>query len=381
MKKFIVDMTAKACFKSSCIPNVKIFDGTEIPQPVCDMNANFNLKNFSLTDWADRVGTDIGQQLNSQFKQLLIEQLGLDILLKKPSCNRSNTTYSPATNGWKNDCPIMTPSPITVPASCYIPDYCTGVDCCFDFDYLDLHLNFYLYIDTCNYVIRAGIESLTFEISLFDYNWGEVKEERLVEVIRIRYKIDRLEEQKKLIVDVEFKICLEGSVCGTSFKLFDKQLIPQPLCDMEMKGQLLNISLDAWLTANGEELGNTLSTAVANKLLDDLGLTNFMSSEPCDRYSGMFTEKGWNTKDCPVELDLPPIDSSVSCYIPDYCTGINCCIEIDQIGKTFNAYALLDGCNWRLTVGIERRKIEISLRDYTWGETKTLTLMEAVQIE
>ncbi|XP_052090897.1 uncharacterized protein LOC127727822 [Mytilus californianus] len=780
MKKFIVDMTAKACFKSTCIPNVKIFDGTEIPQPVCDMNANFNLKNFSLTDWADRVGTDIGQQLDSQFKQLLIEQLGLDILLKKPSCNRNSTSYSPATNGWKNDCPIMTPSPITVPASCYIPDYycpimtpspitvpascyipdyycpimtpspitvpascyipdyycpvttpspitvpascyipdyycpvmtpspitvpascyipdyycpimtpspitvpascyipdyycpimtpspitvpascyipdyycpimtpspitvpascyipdyycpimtpspitvpascyipdyycpvmtpspitvpascyipdyycpimtpspitvpascyipdyycpimtpspitvpascyipdyycpittpspitvpascyipdyycpimtpspitvpascyipdyycpimtpspitepascyipdyycpittpspitvpascyipdyycpimtpspitvpascyipdyycpvttpspitvpascyipdyycpimtpspitvpascyipdyycpimtpspitvpascyipdyCTGVDCCFDFDYLDLHLNFYLYIDTCKYVIRAGIESLTFEISLFDYNWGEVKEERLVEVIRIRYKIDRLEEQKKLIVDVEFKICLEGSVCGTSFKLFDKQLISQPLCDMEMKGQLLDLSLDAWLTANGEEIGNTLSTAVANKLLDDLGLTNFMSSEPCDRYSGVFTEKGWNTKDCPVELDLPPIDSSVSCYIPDYCTGINCCIEIDQIGKTFNAYALLDGCNWRLTVGIERRKIEISLRDYTWGETKILTLMEVVQIE
>jgi len=44
MKKFIVDMTAKACFNSRCVPNIKIFDGTEIPQPVCDMNVNFNLK-------------------------------------------------------------------------------------------------------------------------------------------------------------------------------------------------------------------------------------------------------------------------------------------------------------------------------------------------
>jgi hypothetical protein len=44
MKKFIVDMTAKACFNSRCVPNTKIFDGTEIPQPICDMNANFNLE-------------------------------------------------------------------------------------------------------------------------------------------------------------------------------------------------------------------------------------------------------------------------------------------------------------------------------------------------
>lgn len=57
-----------------------------------------------------------------------------------------------------------------------------------------------------------------------------------------RYKIDRLKEEKKLIIDAEIKICLEKEVCGSSFKVFDRQLIPQPLCDMEMGGQLLGIS-------------------------------------------------------------------------------------------------------------------------------------------
>ena len=56
-----------------------------------------------------------------------------------------------------------------------------------------------------------------------------------------RYKIDRLEEEKKLIIDAEIKICFEKEVCGSSFKVFDQQLIPQPLCDMEMGGQLLGI--------------------------------------------------------------------------------------------------------------------------------------------
>jgi hypothetical protein len=51
-----------------------------------------------------------------------------------------------------------------------------------------------------------------------------------------RYKINRLEEEKKLIIDAEIKICLEKEVCGSAFKVFDRQLIPQPLCDMEMDG-------------------------------------------------------------------------------------------------------------------------------------------------
>ncbi|VDI38371.1 SWI/SNF-related matrix-associated actin-dependent regulator of chromatin subfamily E, member 1 [Mytilus galloprovincialis] len=216
-----------------------------------------------------------------------------------------------------------------------------------------------------------------------DEDEGEVKEEKLVEIIRIKYKIDRLEEQKKLIIEAELKICLEKEDCSIIIKLFDQQLISQPLCDMEMTGQLLDISFTDWVKKTGENIGNTLTSAVANKLLDELGLTKFMNAVPCDRYAGIFadSENGWNSKDCPLASDLPPIETSMTCYIPSYCTGINCCIEVDQIGKTFNVYALLDGCNWRLTLGIERRKIDISLLDYNWGETQVFTLMDIIHLE
>ncbi|VDI41394.1 Hypothetical predicted protein [Mytilus galloprovincialis] len=368
MKKFIVYLSAKACFEERCVPDVKIFDGTEIPQPICDLYADYNFKEFSLSEWGGRVGADIKGQLKTEFRTLLLEQLGLDAKLKNPSCNRSDAMYSPAVNGWNNDCPALSPPALSGPVSCYIPDYCTGIDCCLDFDYLDLHLNFYLYVDTCNYVIKGGIEKFTFEYQLLDYKWGEVKEERLVEIIRIKYKIDRLEEQKKLIIDAELKICLEKEDCSIIIKLFDQQLVSQPLCDMEMGGQLLNLSFTDWVQKTGENIGNTLTSAVANKLLDELGLTKFMNSVPCDRYTGIYTdsENGWNSKDCPPAVNLPPIETSMTCYIPNYCTGINCCIEVDQIGKSFNVYALLDGCNQRLTLGIERRKIDISLIEYDW---------------
>ena len=57
---------------------------------------------FSLSEWADRVGTDISGQLEPEFRQLLLEQLGLDVKLKSPPCNRSDDMYGPAVNGWNN---------------------------------------------------------------------------------------------------------------------------------------------------------------------------------------------------------------------------------------------------------------------------------------
>ncbi|XP_052071172.1 uncharacterized protein LOC127709610 [Mytilus californianus] len=44
MKKFIMYLSAKACFEERCVPDVKIFDGTEIPQPICDLYADYNFK-------------------------------------------------------------------------------------------------------------------------------------------------------------------------------------------------------------------------------------------------------------------------------------------------------------------------------------------------
>ena len=60
----------------------------------------------------------------------------------------------------------------------------------------------------------------------------------------------------------------------------------------------IDISFTDWVKKNGENVGNTLASAVANQLLQELGLTHFMNSEPCDRYTGIYadTVDGWNTK-------------------------------------------------------------------------------------
>ncbi|CAC5401161.1 unnamed protein product [Mytilus coruscus] len=175
LKKLILDLAVKVCLndKSNCVLDIKIFDKTEIPQLVCDIDAVIDLKDFSLTNWADNLGVNITDQMQPSFIRILLQQLGLDTLLKSPSCSHGDDLYSSSSDGWKNDCPAITALP-ELPESivCYVPDYCTGIDCCYKFDYLDLSLNINLYIDTCNYQIRGRIETLKFEINFFDYTWG-----------------------------------------------------------------------------------------------------------------------------------------------------------------------------------------------------------------
>jgi len=53
-------------------------------------------------------------------------------------------------------------------------------------------------------------------------------------IIFSRYKINKLSDQKKFIVDLEFSICLEKNKCTVTLPLFTRQLMPQPFCDMNM---------------------------------------------------------------------------------------------------------------------------------------------------
>jgi hypothetical protein len=71
----------------------------------------------------------------------------------------------------------------------------------------------------------------------------------------------------------------------------------------------------------------------------------------------------------------------VSCHIPDYCTGIDCCVDVDLIGKSFNAYVLMDACNYKLSVGIEKLAFNLTLFEYEWGKVEHFYLQGVIRIE
>ena len=83
------------------------------------------------------------------------------------------------------DCPSSVTNPDDLVddgtrASCAILSSCSSVDCCYDFEYLGINLHIYLNIDTCNYVIKGGIEQMTFEYHFFTYTWGKFKNSKFI---------------------------------------------------------------------------------------------------------------------------------------------------------------------------------------------------------
>ena len=82
-------------------------------------------------------------------------------------------------------------------------------------------------------------------------------------------------------------------------------------------------------------------------------------------------------------MELPPLPSSalVSCHVPEYCTGVKCCVDADLIGRSFEAYVLLDACSNRMSVGVEKLKFDVSLLDYDFGKTEHFSLLGVIHIQ
>lgn len=65
------------------------------------------------------------------------------------------------------------PSKIPDPMSCYIPDYCTGIECCAEIPFLGLGLHLFLNLDLDKLELSYGFENLKTKIKLINYVWGD----------------------------------------------------------------------------------------------------------------------------------------------------------------------------------------------------------------
>lgn len=58
------------------------------------------------------------------------------------------------------------------------------------------------------------------------------------------------------------------------------------------------------------------------------------------------------------------------CYVGASCTSINCCTEDPEMDTTFNWFIGVDSCHLKFSVGIENRKQQSFLLDFTFGNKK-----------
>ncbi|KAL5014713.1 hypothetical protein ScPMuIL_008983 [Solemya velum] len=383
-KVFVIDLTISLCMESNqpCMFTIPVFKGTEVPQPICDLSATIGL---SISAWADKLNLknlDLTKALSKYVVRLLLEQLGVDKHLKSPACDRTREPYKSAENNWKSDCPkdVLVPA-LSGPLTCYIPDYCTGIDCCLDIKFLDMSLNAYLFIDSCNAVLSGGIENLKFSHSILKYEWGKEEEFTLQEVIKIRFRIQDLSGKKEFLVDLSFAICLEsGADCQFEVVVLHQTKIPKPFCDRATGFSIKDFSFSKWMGEKGREEGKSLTDALITTLITELGLDDFLKTLSCNRQQTPFSADQW-TKDCPVDFALHDIDGPLSCYIPDICTAIECCLDVSLLRRSFNFYFTLDACNYVLKLGIEKLDLNIPFLDYEWGKKMSFRLKGIFRID
>ncbi|KAL5015120.1 hypothetical protein ScPMuIL_009390 [Solemya velum] len=389
-KVFVIDLTISLCMEHSqpCMFTIPVFKGTEVPQPICDLSATIGLSNFSVSTWADQLNLknlDLTKSLSKYVVRLLLEQLGVAEYLKSPACDRTREPYKLAENNWKSDCPKDVPVPdLTGPLTCHIPDYCTGIDCCLDITFLDMSLNAYLFIDSCNAVLSGGIENLKFSHNILKYEWGKILNKEIKPLKNKLFRIQDLSGTKQLLVDLSFAICLEsGADCQFEVVLFNQTKIPKPFCDWSTGFSIKDFNLEDWVKEKGLKVGDRLVGATVDILLEELGIAVYMPETPCDRTSATYspqTSTGWKDG-CGVPFDLPALTGPVSGYISDTCTAVGVCIDVDFIKRSFNVDIELDGCNYILKLFIGKKMFPVSLISYDWGAPEQIQLFGVVVID
>lgn len=70
---------------------------------------------------------------------------------------------------------------------------------------------------------------------------------------------------------------------------------------------------------------------------------------------------------CAEDLTLPDLPNYVACHISEVCTSVQCCLEVEPFQTSAQFYIELDACELMLTVGIEKLKRKIDLKNYNYG--------------
>lgn len=70
--------------------------------------------------------------------------------------------------------------------TCKIRDSCTSLECCLITGKLGRSFKLFIEIEPCLFQLRLGIEEMTFNMLLFDFEWGQPVEAWLFGLVRMK---------------------------------------------------------------------------------------------------------------------------------------------------------------------------------------------------
>uniref|UniRef100_A0A1I8J4H2 Vitellogenin domain-containing protein n=1 Tax=Macrostomum lignano TaxID=282301 RepID=A0A1I8J4H2_9PLAT len=215
-------------------------------------------------------------------------------------------------------------------------------------------------VDPCDYKLLIRFEKMTLSKSLFRYDWGRRESFDLGKVIFVSFKIDRDPVKKLYFVDLELQVKIEGDTL-TPVAFLNNFAIPIPICNPNASISLPGGSIGDFV----KELGGSITESAIGAVLRHLRLEGIIAT-----HSNCSPE---SPKVCPG-LTLPDfIPDPLKCYLNEHCMGIECCMSLDFKIKQISvkAWAYVDPCDYKFSIGLENWKFERALFSFDWGEWKT----------
>ncbi|KAK3609658.1 hypothetical protein CHS0354_035943 [Potamilus streckersoni] len=389
---YLVSFGISVCFDPAkpdvCITKVSMMKNVKMPKPLCDSQQGYLINGFSLDSWMQSHGLPASMSsLPSYITALLMEDLGVAIHLSKTQCDRSKEPYiSAASSGFRTDqCGhSLILNPISSdPVTCVISPLCTGVTCCIDVPLIGRSIQAHMNLDICNGVLTVGIETLTQQKSLLDYEWGRKDHFFLLGLVRLDFSLVDFPHKNIILADLTMSICFNKSnaPCSYAVPIFSGVQLPKQICSQKTDYLIPNFNLTKWQMAKGYSLGS-LDSMQVSKLLEDIGIAAYLDTEQCKTsvYPYSDARNGWNIE-CGNVIPVNSLPEQLVCNIPDYCTGISCCLSIPRIGRSVKTYLSINTCDLTLTVGIDRLRFTVNLFDYTWDTDDHLYMRGVIRVD
>ncbi|XP_038062441.1 uncharacterized protein LOC119732930 [Patiria miniata] len=370
-KVFVLDLALSLCLPDSdCnTPSIDILKKTRVPVPLCNENFTFTLPGDGTIKGFLQM---LGQNAAESAIDAILEHLGLSEFISRMPCVRPQVTQ----DGWHRICPRDVRLP-HLPRNliCTLPEKCLGFDCCLELPIsgispISTQVSFIF--DPCNYQLSVSLGSWSLDLQILSYQWGQQEEVDIGKAVTISLTIDKLDAEELFQINLDISICIDAD-CTTTPVLQDS-LVPIPFCNLSASFELPGDGSFAGLAR--ERAGNVGELAIQAGLRK-LGIQRYVWSQQCDMEILAPSENK-----CPL-LRPPPPSSLLTCTVDDRCLGLTCCASLDLIFTQLSttAYALLDPCEFQLSVGLGSWSKNLTLFEYDWGVDKVLDISDSVRIE
>ncbi|XP_022103294.1 uncharacterized protein LOC110986022 [Acanthaster planci] len=354
---FSVTLNIVLCIDDTCT-STAVLDHVWVPIPLC----NTNVSSFTLPGDGTVEGfiQELGGRIGNSAIDLVLEKFGLSQYLQSTPCDRG----APGT--LRSGCPGVDISQLPDFLSCAVTDSCLGIRCCLEMDFkiTTRIVNAWVILYPCNFTLSVGFEKWERSVTLFHYPLGDTMEEVVNDVLRIRWRVAKITEDKQFEVDLSLVVCVDGA-CNT-FTVFSASRLPIPLCNTD---DPFTLPGDGTVSGFLAYLGGNIGQFAIDATLRHLNMTGFLTGKACS----------------PHIQDVCASSASFlgNCsLIGETCSELQCCLDLDLkiADVSATAWFKFDPCDFTFTLGLEKWSFHGSVFTYQWGEERAVSTASGINL-